>query len=106
MSTPVRQTSVRKHSAGAYDVRLVIAGLIGFYGIVLVLVGLFGETDANRERTGDVDANLWSGIVMVAFALAFLLWTRLRPIVVDPTHDAGEETGEGTDEGSGSRPGH
>ncbi|WP_205730122.1 hypothetical protein [Blastococcus sp. TF02-8] len=96
MSTPARQPSGRQHAAGAFDVRNVIAGLIGFYGVVLVLVGLFGESAADREKTGDVHANLWSGLVMVVVALAFFLWTRLRPIVVEPTH----EPGEGTDDGS------
>ncbi len=32
----------RPHKAGAYDVRNVIGGLIGFYGVVMVLVALFG----------------------------------------------------------------
>jgi len=89
----------RAHAAGAFDVRNVIAALIGFYGIVLVLVGLFGETQSDRDKTGDVNANLWSGIAMLVLALAFFLWTRWRPIVVEPTHDRGE----GTDDGSGAQ---
>ena len=43
MSTPASQDGGRKHTAGAYDVRIFIAGLIGFYGIVLVLMGLFAD---------------------------------------------------------------
>ena len=73
----------KSHQAGAFDVRNVIAGLIGFYGLVLVLVGLFGNSEEDKAKTGDVNANLWAGIVMVAVALGFYLWTRLRPIVVD-----------------------
>ena len=102
MSTSPRQSSGRQHAAGAFDVRNVIAALIGFYGVVLLLVGLFGETDSDREKTGDVNANLWTGLVMLVIALGFFLWTRLRPIVVEPTDD----TGEGADDGSGHQPGH
>ena len=72
----------RPHKAGAFDVRNVIAALIGFYGLVLVLVGIFG--DADQDKTGGVNANLWAGLAMLVFAAAFALWSRLRPIVVDP----------------------
>jgi peptidoglycan/LPS O-acetylase OafA/YrhL len=82
----------RPHKAGAFDVRNVIAGLIGFYGLVLVLVAIFGEDQS--DKTGGVDANLWSGLAMLVFAASFALWSRLRPIVVDPgAAVAGEEDG-------------
>src|SRR5437763_16593913 len=84
MSTTASQRDGRKHTAGAYDVRTFIAGLIGFYGVVLVIMGLVGG-DANDEaKTGGVNANLWAGIVMAVVAIAFALWVRLRPVVVDP----------------------
>ncbi|MGY1621592.1 hypothetical protein ACI789_05295 [Geodermatophilus sp. SYSU D00965] len=73
----------RRHAAGAFDVRNVIAGLIGLYGLVLVLMGLFAFDDAEQARTGDVNANLWAGIGMLVFAAAFGLWSRLRPVVVE-----------------------
>jgi hypothetical protein len=84
------------HKAGAYDVRNVIAALIGFYGIVLVLVGIFGEQEP--DKTGDVNANLWAGLAMIVFAIAFALWSRLRPVVVAPkaggSHEGDDMTGE------------
>jgi hypothetical protein len=55
--------------------------------------------DAARVRTGDVDANLWSGIVMIVVAVVFALWLRLRPVVVDPVA-LEKNKGEGTSEGS------
>lgn len=100
MSTPAGQTSGRKHSAGAFDVRNVIAALIGFYGIVLILVAAFGTTHDDRAKTGGLHANLWTGIAMVVFAIAFFLWARLRPIVVEPNR-APEE---GVDDGTGTQP--
>ena len=94
-STGTGEGSARKHSAGAFDVRNVIAALIGFYGVVLVVYGLVDSGEAH-EKTGGIDANLWSGIVMVVVAAAFALWSRLRPIVVEPTHSQGEGVDDGT----------
>src|SRR5689334_2411687 len=84
MSTSAPSDSGRKHSAGAYDVRTFIAGLIGLYGVVLVLMGIFYDSADDRHKTAGVNANLWSGLVMVVVAIAFAVWTRLRPVVVDP----------------------
>jgi hypothetical protein len=89
----------RKHTAGAYDVRTVIAGLIGLYGIVLTIMGLVGDNAEDKAKTGDWNANLWSGIVMIVIAVAFALWLKLRPIVIDPVA-LEKEKGEGTDDGS------
>jgi peptidoglycan/LPS O-acetylase OafA/YrhL len=85
-------TAERPHRAGAFDVRNVIAGLIGFYGVVLVLVAIFGEDQS--DKTGGVNANLWAGLAMLVFAASFALWSRLRPIVVDPGADVtGDDDG-------------
>jgi hypothetical protein len=72
-----------EHAAGAFDVRNVIAGLIGLYGVVLVIMGLVADSDAARGKTGGVNADLWAGLVMVVVAAAFAVWSRLRPVVVD-----------------------
>ena len=72
-----------KHTAGAFDVRSVIAGLLGLFGVVLVLVGLFDSSAAALEKTDGVNANLWSGLGMAGVALGFALWVRLRPIVLE-----------------------
>jgi hypothetical protein len=91
--------SQRPHKAGAFDVRNVIAALIGFYGIVLLLVSFFGSDEP--DKTGGVDANLWAGLGMLVFAVAFALWSRLRPVVVAP--GAGESHA-GDDISGGERP--
>jgi hypothetical protein len=91
-----------KNAAGAFDVRNVIAALIGFYGVVLVVVGLVDNGEEALEKAGGVNANLWVGLAMAAFALAFALWARLRPIVVasseagreEDRHDAGGDAAE------------
>lgn len=74
----------RRQSAGAFDIRNVIGALIGFYGVVLVIMGLVNNTAEEQQKTGGWNANLWVGIAMVGFGLAFVLWSRLRPVVVHP----------------------
>ena len=76
----------QRHTAGAFDIRNFIGGLIGIYGVILVLLGLFGEQ--SLEKTGGVNANLWAGLIMLVGAAAFMVWARLRPIVVPEHVDA------------------
>lgn len=73
----------KQHNAGAFDIRNIIGGLIGLYGVILTLMGIFG--DQEREKTGGVNANLWAGLVMLAIGAGFLIWARVRPVVV-PEH--------------------
>jgi hypothetical protein len=80
-----------KHTAGAFDIRNIIGGLIGLYGIILTLMGLFG--DKELDKTGGVNANLWAGLAMLVFGAAFLAWARLRPVVVPESHDDQSEAG-------------
>ena len=87
--------SGEKHAAGAFDVRNVIAALIGFYGVVLVVVGLVDNGDEALEKTDGFNANLWVGLAMIVFALAFALWSRLRPIVV-PSSETTEDRASGS----------
>jgi hypothetical protein len=69
--------------AGTFDIRNVIGGLIGFYGIVLIVVGLVADSGPELAKTGGVHANLWAGIVMAVFAVVLLVWSRLRPVSVE-----------------------
>lgn len=73
----------RKHQAGAFDIRNIIGALIGVYGVILTLMGIFG--DPETDKTGGPNANLWAGLIMLAFGIGFLAWARLRPVLV-PEH--------------------
>ncbi|HLN78876.1 MAG TPA: hypothetical protein VK204_17670 [Nocardioidaceae bacterium] len=64
--------------------------LIGLYGVVLVLTGFLGTSDADLARAGGLNINLWAGLGMVVVAAAFLVWARMRPVVV-PADDAVED---------------
>ncbi|HET6654341.1 MAG TPA: hypothetical protein VFH10_17020 [Nocardioides sp.] len=94
--TPSRETSEGRHQAGAFDIRVFIASLIGLYGVVLVVTGLVGTSEEELARAGGVNVNLWAGLGMIAFAACFLAWARLRPVVVPEKPDAAED---GADEG-------
>ena len=79
--------SEQKKKAGLFDIRFVIGGLLGVYGIILILLGLFNATDEELARGDGLNINLWGGIGMLVVAIAFAAWARLRPVVVpaDPT---------------------
>lgn len=71
-----------RHQAGTFDIRMFIAMLIGLYGVVLVLMGLVGTPEEQLARAGGLNINLWAGLGMVVTAALFVLWARLRPVVV------------------------
>ena len=64
-----------------FDLRTVIAVLLGVYGIILTVMGLFYENEADLAKAGGIDINLWSGLGMIVGAALFVLWVRLRPLV-------------------------
>ena len=74
--------------AGLFDIRNIIGALMALYGVILALAGLLGEHEP--EETGGVNANLWTGLGLLAVGLGFFAWAKLRPIVVPadvPTPD-------------------
>lgn len=83
-----------KKTAGALDVRNIIGMLIGIYGVILVVLGIFSDSTAAKQ--GDVNANLYAGLGLLVAAAGFLIWARVRPLVVkDVEAEADETPGEG-----------
>jgi hypothetical protein len=78
-----------KKTAGALDIRNVIGALLGIYG--LILLGMAAFAPLHEDRTGGIDANLWIGIILVVVSVVFLVWARLRPVVVKERPDSAEE---------------
>ncbi|MGZ4436766.1 MAG: hypothetical protein ACXVWU_07280 [Nocardioides sp.] len=74
------------HKAGAFDIRTFIAMLLGIYGVVLVLVGIFGP---NTNRDGHTSVNLWTGIALVVVAVVFQVWAKVRPVLVEEEPEEG-----------------
>ena len=81
------EATARK-TAGAFDVRNIIGALLTIYGVILLLMGLFGDTAP--EKTGDVNANLWAGIALLVVGSGFLAWQKLRPLAVPADLDKDE----------------
>lgn len=79
------QRTTGKKTAGAFDVRNIIGALLTVYGVILLLMGLFGET--GEEKSGGINSNLWAGLALLGVGLGFIAWWRLRPIVVTDTPD-------------------
>jgi hypothetical protein len=83
-------------AANLFDLRRIIGGVFLVWGVVLFILGVT-ESDAEIEKAGDVNINLWAGLGMLVLSGLFLLWAFTRPL--------GEElraTGEGEPAG---RPG-
>jgi len=95
-------TGTEKRKVGLFDIRIIIASLIGLYGIILVITGLF-SSEAQAEKAAGLNINIIAGIVMIVFAAAFIAWARIRPIVVPPDRT---ETGESGRDGEAGPPAH
>ena len=72
----------RTARANLFDIRNIIAALLGIYGVVLVIMS-FTTSDSDLAKVSGVNANLWVGIGLLLFSLFFAVWASLRPIVVD-----------------------
>lgn len=83
-----------KKRAGALDIRSIIGMLIGLYGLILLVMGMFFTSEGDLAKAEGVNLNLWSGIGLIVAALVFLLWAKLRPIKVpeEPTQQPEEPT--------------
>ena len=78
-----REHPGQSKTAGAFDIRTIIGGLLGFYGAVLLIVGLFFTTDEQLAKGDGFHVNLWGGIGLLVTAAVFVVWARWRPIVVE-----------------------
>jgi hypothetical protein len=76
----------QKKKAGAFDIRVVIATLIAIYGVVLTILGIIADPKEVDKAAG-ININLWGGLAMLVFAALFVIWSRVRPIVVPETEE-------------------
>jgi len=80
MSEQENETNVV--SAGAFDVRSIIGGLLGLYGVILVITGLWFTDSAEKAKVDGENLNLMVGIGLIVFAVLFIGWVVLRPLKV------------------------
>ena len=83
-----------KQTAGALDIRNIIGMLMAVYGVILLLMGLFADTAP--EKTGDVNANLFAGLALLAMGAVFIVWAQLRPVVVPEDAEGESSAAPGT----------
>ena len=91
------ESEPRAHKAGAFDIRLIIALLIGVYGVILTIMGAAFTPDEEIAKAAGVNINLWAGIGMLVVAALFVVWALARPLVVPAqpeTADAPPAAGE------------
>ena len=62
-----------------FDVRTIIGALLGIYGIVTFIVGLFGTSQAELNKADGWNVNLATGVALMVVSAGFLLWVRLSP---------------------------
>jgi membrane-bound ClpP family serine protease len=79
--------ATQKRTVGLFDIRFIIGGLIGLYGVILILLGLFNASDDELAKGDGLNINLWAGLGMLAVGIAFGVWARLRPVIVPDDAD-------------------
>lgn len=80
----------KKRVGRAFDVRTLIGALLGVYGVILTVMGLWFTSEAEMAKVDGENLNLWTGLGLLAAAALFGLWAWLRPLAVPATTPADE----------------
>jgi hypothetical protein len=84
------ESGARPRKAGAFDIRLIIALLIGVYGAILTVMGIGFTSDEEIAKAAGVNINLWAGLGMLVVCALFVIWAVVRPLVVPAEPGTGE----------------
>ncbi|MEV7092376.1 hypothetical protein AB0M80_05990 [Amycolatopsis sp. NPDC051045] len=76
------ESQPRARKAGAFDIRLIIALLVGVYGVILTVMGIGFSSEEEIAKAAGVNINLWAGLGMLVVAALFVIWAVVRPLVV------------------------
>ena len=82
-----------KFATRAFDIRNVIGGLLGLYGLILLVSYLFLDPgiDASTGQPKDSIYNLYAGLAMVVVGVIFFVWARISPVRADEGMASAEE---------------
>ncbi len=86
MADSTKPDGVRTTTAGAFDIRSIIGGLIGIYGVILLVMGLWFTDSGEIGRADGINLNTRVGIGLLVFSAIMLAWVILRPLRV-PVED-------------------
>jgi hypothetical protein len=76
----VSETSTRaERAANLFDLRRIIGGVFVSWGVLLTILGLT-NSEAEANKAAGININLYAGIGMLIFGLAFLAWAFSRPL--------------------------
>jgi hypothetical protein len=78
--------------ANRFDIRRLIGGVFLLYGVVLLVLGIFGSSHVKNKAAG-ININLWTGIGMLVFAALMIAWALLRPVEPEPPETRGRGSG-------------
>ena len=92
-----------QRGSGIFDVRNIIAALLGIYGLVLLVLGIVDFTAEEAQKAGGINANLYTGIGMVVVAALMMLWSLLAPIVPTQSSTPDDLEKDGETPGAGDR---
>jgi hypothetical protein len=73
----------QRRAANRFDLRRIIGGLLTFYGVVLVVVGIVGSHEVKTKAAG-ININLWAGLGMLVAGGLLIFWALARPTEVPP----------------------
>jgi len=79
-------------AANLFDLRRIIGGVFGVWGVVLVLLGVT-EGDEEIAKAADVNINLWAGLGMLALSAIFVTWAFARPLAEELAEAEADHTG-------------
>jgi hypothetical protein len=69
--------------ANRFDIRRIIGGLFVLYGVILVIVGIFGSEEVKNKADG-INVNLWTGLGMLVVGGLMIFWALARPVMPEP----------------------
>jgi drug/metabolite transporter (DMT)-like permease len=61
------------------DIRRIIGGLLGVYGVILFVAGIVGS-DADKNKAAGLNINLYVGIALIVASALFWFWALTRPL--------------------------
>jgi drug/metabolite transporter (DMT)-like permease len=75
----VGQETTVERATNLLDIRRIIGGLLGVYGVILLLAGILGS-DTDKNKAAGVNINLWVGIALIVASALFWTWALTRPL--------------------------
>jgi hypothetical protein len=79
-------------AANRFDIRRIIGGLFVLYGVILLLLGIFGSHVVKNKASG-INVDLWTGLGMLLFGVLMIFWALTRPVRLEPSDTGGGGSG-------------